>query len=268
MRPLLGIPLMVLLAQPVATADSGTTGQLPAFDAQDARAAAVSASTLLSNERFWPYQVALTQDGSVGVLIRVESGGQARIDFGRDGLRNVPVSDTDLVERANRVRLGELEKRGPNFLLAIGPRILDSSASVPRAFPIDLAAGKPGFISVFADPRTPGFSEMAKTLAPLSERHGVMTILFPQGRVSDVDLSAQLRALGWTIPFVLSHLSEPYTRTLLSSALRPPAVMLQTDEGRVLFESDWREGLAADLTSAIDATFGARTASIPATNSH
>jgi hypothetical protein len=43
--------------------------------------------------------------------------------------------------------------------------------------------------------------------------------------------------------------------------------MLQTREGRVLFESNWREDLAPELTSAIDASFGANTASIPAAES-
>ena len=49
-------------------------------------AAAVTDANLLESERFWPYQVALARDGSLGVLIRVEEGAIARIDFGRDGI--------------------------------------------------------------------------------------------------------------------------------------------------------------------------------------
>ena len=65
----------------------------------------------------------------MGVLIRVEASGLARIDFGRDGLYEVPVGATDLVERANRIRTGELRKMAPNFVLAIGPRLVDSAGA-------------------------------------------------------------------------------------------------------------------------------------------
>lgn len=225
---------------------------------QGAATAPVSAANLLSNERFWPYHVAVSKDGSVGVLIRVEAGAVARIDFGRDGLRNVPIADTDLVERANQIRSGELDKMTANFVLAIGSRLVDSSGPKLAPYPLETAATKPGFLCVFADPSAANFAEVAKALAPLGERHGVTTILFPQGQRSDASLREQLQALGWAVPFVYDHLSEAYTRTLLPGTLPPPAVLLQTKEGRVLLESAWSADLAPKLIAALDSAFGAK----------
>ena len=215
---------------------------------------------LLESERFWPYQVALGKDGAIGVLIRVEGGGVARVDFGRDGLRSVPVAATDLVARANRIRRGELDKMAPNFVLAIGSRLVDSGGPKLAPYPLEAARAKPGYLCVFADPNDASFEEIAKSLAPLGERHGVTTILFPQGRVPDATVREKLQALGWTVPFVYDHLSEAYTRTLLPDTLEQPAVLLQTSEGRVLLASAWSANAMPELTNALDSAFAATTA--------
>jgi len=240
----------------LALAVGPVPAEVPEFHAEDARAAVVTESTLLANERFWPYQVALTADGSVGVLIRVEEGGLVRLDFGRDGRRNVPVSETDLVERANQVRTGELEKMAPNFVLALGPRLVDSAAETLRPYPFAAVTEKPGFVCVFADPDAANFAEIATALVPLNERHRVTTILFPQGEHPDAALREKLRTLGWAVPFVYDHLAEAYTRSLLRDGARVPAVVLQTSEGRVIFESSWRAGVVSELASALDTAFG------------
>ena len=80
------------------------------------------------------------QAGNVGVLIRVEAPGVARVDFGRDGLHEVPVVKTDLVERANQIRRGEAEKLAPNFLLAIGPGADEDRLVETRHAQVDVAA--------------------------------------------------------------------------------------------------------------------------------
>lgn len=263
MNRLIVLFAILAAASAVHAADRALTDGLPEHHAAEPNAAPVTDANLLANDRFWPYQVELLQSarselpgGSVGVLIRVEPGGVARIDFGRDGLREVPVDATDLVARANRVRSGELEKAAPNFLLALGPRLLDPAAETLRAFPFESSAGKPGFVCVFADPGARNFAALAAALAPLRERHGVMMILFPQGEHPDSKVREKLRALSWPVPFVYDHLSEAYSRTLLPSGLRAPAVMLQTSEGRVLLESPWHADLAFELEVAIDDAFG------------
>jgi hypothetical protein len=251
------------------------TGSLPEHHAEDADAAVVTEANLLASERFWPYHVVLTRSwqpggrdqplgpGSRGVLIRVEPSGLTRIDFGRDGLYEAPVSVTDVVERANRIRLGEQEKMAPNFLLAIGPRLLDSASASLRPFRYSVAAESYAFLCIFADPGAEGFSDLAAVLAPLHGRSGVLTILLPQGTHPDGELREKLRSLQWMVPFVSDHLAEAYTRSLLPEETPLPAVMLQTGEGRVVFQSGWRAGLLPELTSMIDDVFGGTLSTAP-----
>lgn len=237
---------------------------LPEYSASDPSAAAITAHNLLASERFWPYRVSLTRAWkpagggttldaqTVGVLIRVEDAGGARIDFGRNGLHEVPVDATDLLARANEIRLGKLDKTAPNFVLAIGPRLVDSRSTPIRPLPIDALTGRQRFLAVFADPASPEFAELAKALGPLRERPGLETIFFPQGRVADAVVHERLAALGWTVPFVFDHLSEAYTPSLLGDGAALPALTLQTDEGRLLYRGAWGPNSAAELTAALD----------------
>ncbi len=244
-----GLLLLALVAAPAVT-------ELPAHPVADPNAPLVTEATLLESERFWPYQVALTADGSVGVLVRVEEGGLARLDFGRDGKRNVPVSQTDLVSRANQVRTGELEKAAPNFVFALGPRLVDSASETLRPVSFASVADKLGFVCVFADPDQAEFAAITEALSPLHGLHGVGTILFPQGAHPDPALREKLRGLNWTVPFVYDHLSESYTRSLLDDAVKSPAVLLLSQEGRLLYASAWGPAAAPELRSALDANFG------------
>ncbi len=188
--------------------DGHMTGKIPAYRVANAKAPAVTEASLVENELFWPYQTALAKQwqslarGSLGVLIRVANARDARIDFGRDGLHDVPISATDLVERANAIRLGQAEKLAPNFLLAIGPRLLDSRSPVVRAFEFKEAASHRAFLCVFADPWRKEFLEISAALGRLRDRPDVLTILFPQSHRPDSQVSGQLRAMQWTLPFV------------------------------------------------------------------
>lgn len=210
--------------------------------------AAVTAENLIENERFWPYRVQLTEplargEGErpvsarrVGVLIRVEPSGRARIDFGHLGKFEVPIGMTDGVARANRIRRGELEKERPNFTHAIRTRMLSSAGDLPMPLPVEETDGRSKFLCVFADPDEHGFEELARSLAPLVGHPGMQTIFFPQGRYGDRDVHAQLGELGWRVPFLPGFLSGGYTRSLLREGTSVPFLLLQTDEGRLLFE--------------------------------
>ncbi len=260
---LMGLPTSVQ-AQPI---DPSAAGTLPAYQSEDRAAAEVSATNLLASDRFWPYQVGVThaipageknkalEADAVGVLIRVEADDIARIDFGRDGVHRIPVAKTDLVERANRVRRGELEKIAPNFVLAIGPRLVNAASATMQPLPFpDVAAGL-GMLSVFADPDAKDFSALAMSLAPLSERDGLFTILFPQGQHPDAGVRDQLRALKWPVPFVYDHLSEAYTKSLIEPGAALPVVLLQTRDGRLLYQSRGEAIDVAELGAAIDRSF-------------
>lgn len=254
---------MRLLAHALLIALAVLPAALRAADG-GAAAPAVTEQNLLASERYWPYHVGLTKPlhalkpGTTGVLIRVEASGAARIDFGRDGLFEVPVASTDLVERANRVRRGELAKRAPNFVFAVGPRLVDTAATPPRQYSFERAGEQRSFLTVFADPGAEGFAELAAALAPLAKRDGLLTILLPQGEHPDPEVYEKLRTLEWNVPFVYSHLTGPYTRSLLPAEAARPALMLQTPEGRVLFQSEWKAGVVPELSAALDAALGDR----------
>lgn len=225
----------------------------------------VTAVNLLASERFWPYRVALTERlpvpgraeplaaGTTGVLIRVEPSGLPRVDFGGAGKYELPLATTDLLERANRIRRGELAKEEPNFVHAIKARMLDSASETLRTLPMDVASARQRFLCVFADPDGEGFAALAGALAPLREREDLMTIFLPQGQHGDASVRDRLRALGWTVPFLPDFLSEPYTRTLLAEMAPMPYVLLHTSEGRVIFQGPWSVESFEALRAALDA---------------
>jgi hypothetical protein len=244
-------------------------GATPAVGSEaDRRAGAASpitAANLFETERTWPYRVVLTEAwqppgrgervpaGTNGVLIRVEPGELARIDFAREGKYEVPIAKTDLVENANRIQRGELVKPEPNFVTAIGTKLLDSRSNPPQLFPPDEIADRRFFLCVFADATARNFAELASSLRPLAQHSELVTVFFPQGRQSDAEILTRLRASDWIVPFLFQHLSEPYTATLLREGTPIPGLMLMTNEGRVLFQDAWQPGAIAKLESALDA---------------
>lgn len=260
MRILLALPLLLALAA------------APPVRAEPPAGNAVRAKNLLAHDRYWPYRVALVQDwkptgkeqplrkGTRGILIRVERSERARIDFGRLGLYDVPIPATDLVANANRIRLGELSKPGPNFLVAIGRFLLDPAAPKLDKYGVERALPHRAFLCVFADPEAEGFADRVPGLAPLRERADLLTILFPESEKNDVDTAATLRKSGWTAPFVIGGFSEAYTQTLLPANVRLPALLVQTGDGRLLYSGDWGNQSVSELTAAIDAEFPVATA--------
>lgn len=251
---LAALPHAVRAEPPAAAVPDG----LPLYEAEDFAAPAVTDRNAIASERFWPYQVSLTTTwrslppGTSGVLIRVDEPGVARIDFGRDGLFDVPLAATDLVARANDVRLGRLDKMAPNFVLAIGPRLLDAASPAPRPVLAEEFSAPRAFLCVFADPKAEGFEAIAKGLAPLREREGLMSVLLPQGAHPDPEVRERLRALAWPVAFVHDHLAEAYTPSLLADT-PPPALLLVTNEGRVLLRAPWSPARAAEIGPLLDA---------------
>jgi hypothetical protein len=225
---------------------------------------AVTAANLLDREELWPYRVTLTETwqppggaaalaaGTVGVLIRIEAGSVARIDFSSDGKYEVPIEKTNLVEDANRIQRGELAKPAPNFFYAIGTHLVDSAADSLSPLNPETISDRRTYLCVFADPAGKEFAELAKALRPLNARSDMETILFPQSEQPDAATRDQLRAADWKVPFVYGFLSVPYTRTLVRDGTTFPTVMLVTNEGRLLFQETWQASTAPRLQAALD----------------
>ncbi len=238
-------------------------GSLPPHVARDDGAPPVTEANLLESERFWPYRVKLTGRDmasnlpleSEGVLIRVEEKGRLRIDFGRDGVRTVPVGITNVVDAANAVRTGALTKMAPNLALAIGPRLNGDALGIGRV-PFGDSTARRGFLAVFADPEGEEFEAIAKSLAPLQSHDGVATVLFPQRLVNGDTFGTRLAALGWKIAYVYDYLVPGYTEALVGK-IDAPIVSLHTAEGRLLFERPWTPETAAELAQSVERNFPA-----------
>ena len=79
----------------------------------------------------------------------------------------------------------------------------------------------------------------------------------------DGALFERLHDLGWAPAFVHDHLSEAYTRTLLSEPVALPALMLQSAEGRLLAQGHWDGALPPQIAAALERA-GAGAAAHPA----
>jgi hypothetical protein len=243
---------------------------LAALPLQASRAAdepSITAETLLENEASWPLHVELTETWTPpgsdvllkapkpGVLLRVEEGGVARIDFAAGGVHDVPISKTDIVARANAVRAGTRLKGGPLFVVLVGPRLLGGKRNALEVVDLNETTEGRGFLCVFADPSGPGFSDLVEALRPLEGRYGVQTILFPLGEHLDAKVLATLQANDWPVAFVMDGYADLYGPMLLEEASFP-RVMLVTREGRMLFEQGWGAEAGRAIEVAIARRFG------------
>lgn len=258
MRTLIALSLSLPLL--ACAGSGGTDATLPATSRE--ADAPVTAGSLLLRDELWPFRVELLRpvvpvDGSgalapmPGVLVRVEPGGVARVDFGRFGRHEVPVDATDLVERANRVRVGEETKLAPNLVLTIGNKLLDSARDEVHPFPLARDVRLRALLCVFADPASPDFPGVADALRPLAGREGVQSVLFPLGGLRDGRVRQRLRALDWPIPFVFDRFSRLYTRSIAGEEVALPHAMLLTPNGRVLIQGPVSPRLARELDAAL-----------------
>jgi hypothetical protein len=274
MMRLIGFLISLALAPVALAGEAAGPGAAPGAEleqhvAEDASAPPVTPANVMESERFWPYHVRLREAwqpegaerplraGKVGVLIRVIDPEKVRVDFGGYGQYDLAMGQTNLLEEANRVRTGERQKMGPNFALALGPRLLAPSEGRFKPYPYSEAVQNRAFLCVFADPLADDFPALAAALRPLAEREGLLTIFLPQGGRGDEEVRERLIASDWPVPFVYDYLTGPYTSSLVGEDPTLPTITLQTNEGRLLFEDVWSEPVTASLRSAVDGALGA-----------
>lgn len=249
----LGLPLAPGAARTPQT-------EVPHHDASAPSQAPVTLADAASRDFFWPYHVALTQPlsdapsvpiGMPGVLIRVETDQRALIDFGRDGLHHVPLADTDLVARAETIRLGHTHKEAPNFTYMIGARLIRSDSEKPAQLPFAAAVGHQAFLCLFVPTEGESLEMIMRDLAPLLPHPGLLPILFPLGEATDLSIHARLRAAGQTWAYVHDHLADSYATSLLPKDLTPPTLLLVNNEGRLLHAAPWSASAANELAEQL-----------------
>ncbi len=227
------------------------------YAAAQPHAPAVTAANLVENERFWPHQIALTRDWKpdgwegdfgwgFGVLLRVDPSRGVRVDFSRFGKHWIPVDATDVVERANAVRLGADHKFAPNLVLALGNRLLDPTGrelAEIREDPLDQRA----FVLVFADPRATDFAALALDLAVVDAPDDVLVVLLAQGGHADAHVYKACFDAGFRGAFLFDRFVTAYSEGYVDRALERPFIQVATPEGRLLWEGDWAAGIGRVL---------------------
>jgi hypothetical protein len=236
---------------------------LPAIAATDAATdvGAVTSANLAEREAFWPYQVQLTRDWKpegwegdfgwgYGVLLTVDPSRGLRVDFGRFGKHWIPVEVTDVVERANRVRLGEEHKYGPNLVVALRNRLLDPSGDTLVEHPVR-PDEREAFVLVHADPEAASFEEVARDAAKWAGLPGALLVLIPTKPTSDAHVYKACHEAGWEGAFLLDRFAEAYGEGYLEPARPRPHVQVLTREGRIVFEAALEPELDGPIAEAV-----------------
>ena len=236
------------------------------YAAADPTAPAVDLENLYANERFWPHQIQLVEDWKpagwegefgwgMGVLLRVREDGVLRVDFSRFGKHWIPAEVTDVIERANEIRLGTGHKFGPNLLIALKNRLLDPSGPTLREISNDLMERRL-FLLVFADPRAEYFDAVATGLASLSEEPDVEVLLLPQGAHRDSHVYKACYDARWPGSFLLDGFSPAYTEGLLDDPAPLPFLQLATPEGRLIWAAPWTAAVPAIVRERLGRALG------------
>lgn len=205
---------------------------------------------LYADEANWPTRVWLEEplideQGEVlvrpqrpGVLIYLRPDGRTRVDFGRHGPHTVPVTQTNLASEARRIASAQGTKIFPNLLGMLMNRVVDTEAETLEVMHLaaeDIRGGR--ILLVFADTREVDVAELTQFASSVEQAGNVsLTTFVPITDELDGDVHSDLRAGGWTSPFVMTPMAKSYVPAMLESGLPRPFARLCTDEGKILAE--------------------------------
>jgi hypothetical protein len=225
----------------------------------------VTLSNLADREAEWPYQVRLVKawkptgyegefgwgEGTTGTILRIEPPARLRVDFGRFGKVWVPADATDVVARANQVRIGEIQKFGPNLAAALNHRLLDPSERSLAEYREDLFV-KPRqvYVVIFADPIASSFGEIAKASHEWAKIPGSLVVLVALGQVDDAHVYKACYDAGWKGVFLMDRFAPAYAEGYLEPSDPRPAVHVMSPEGRLIFGSSWSKPAASRIAEA------------------
>jgi hypothetical protein len=260
LTPFDSLRLAALVVLALLGAACSPDGGAPAPDAQPADDPdAALADELYPQEAYWPVRVWLEEpllgpDGDVlvkpkrnGVLVYLQPNGEARVDFGRYGAHTVPVAQTNFSSELERVRSGAATKTHPNLLGMLVTRLVDASQDrlMKKDLRVDEVRGG-RVLLVFADAAQADVAALTAFAESVEAAGDVrLTTFIPITEELDGDVLIDLRAGGWSDPFLMTPMSPAYTQAMLEPGTPTPFARLATDEGRIL-----AEGVPDDATQA------------------
>jgi hypothetical protein len=225
---------------------------------------------LYREDAYWPTRVwleaPLLGDGDavvvpprrMGVVIFLEPNGDVRIDFGRYGAHTVPIEQTNFVAESARVRAGEATKTFPNLLGMLMNRVVDAgsdSLATKQLVAEDIRGGP--ILLVFADAKTADVEALTAFASKVAEgAHRVSTFFLPITEELDGDVLSDLRAGGWTDPFVMTPMADAYVTAMLEPGTPRPFARLCTDEGRILAQGPPDDATLAAMLAALEPADG------------
>lgn len=228
----------------------------------------ITAANLMDHEAVWPFRVALTKAwkpaghvgdfgwgvGTLGVLVRIDPVRGLRVDFGRFGVRWVPIEVTDAVELANRLRSGEQTKIGANLAMALNNRLLDPSGATLERIADDLhLVPRRVYVLVFADPASAELAAIARASAVWSKLAGAEVALIALGDRPDAHIYKLCHDAQWKGSFLMGTYAAAYARAQLDSGASTPRIQVASPEGRLLLDAAWSHGAVEAVARAASA---------------
>ncbi len=241
------VSLVLLAAVVTQTGCLGAGREVrPAYTAEDA----VTYDNLYWREVLWPHHVQLTDDWKPvdweghfgwgqGVLLRVRRDGALRVDFGHYGPHWVPASETDVLDRAERLRLGEDTKFDRNLTLVFGSRLLDPSETRLKRSQLRVDNFERAIV-VFADPEQPSFAELSAALSERPPGDDAILVLVALGDHRDRAVFYKAHEASWPGVFLQDTYTASFGDGYLEDPAGAPVVRVFSMEGRLI--EDWRFG--------------------------
>ncbi len=217
-------------------------------------AAEALAEILHARSDWWPQQVRLAQPytppgaaaplpaGWQAVLVRVE-GAEVVADFGRHGIRRLPLEDTDVLQQAAALR-DQPPRRHGLLVTSLFNKFFHLEQDRAVQCKLQDFAGVEYVLFVYTDPcgaeGRAALKELRRFLAGnATALHGLRPVVIP----ADCELgrlTAEVTAAGLPWPVMFPYLAGPYRHSLHHEPAGNPSLVLTDANGRILGRFDQR----------------------------
>ena len=216
--------------------------------------------SLPGHSDFWPPKIHLTEDvetrkgtlsaGQRGVLLRIEGGPAiAVVDFGRDGIHEVPLDKTDALATARRIKDGEKDKPLPNYLSMLGPpKLFHAVEGKMKAISLHETGDWKGFFLLYLSVEDLDWAALAGLLQEnkdLIRKTGLQPLLLPLSRVEDAELFQKIREHSLPVAVMHGFLGFSFLNALAHHPGDGPLFVATDLNGKIL--GRWDEFTLAPL---------------------